>query len=356
MAGLTFSMGKPQLEKALYNGMTLREDGTVVSGTGEGPFSCMFDVLDSGVEDCAWGRLRLRLTLPENGVCYLYAAACNEADQRAYLMDPKVSFTEKKRCLSGIRCLRFTNRQDVLLYEIEGRYLWIAVEVIGGGAAFSDVKVYVPGDSFMEVFPEVYREKNSFFHRYLSIYSAIYDDFQDELERRADLLDAGKAPEKLLELFLKWIGIDVNSGYLEEECLRRLLQEAPTLIRYKGSAKCIRLLCRLFLGEEPTILERGLMKRYGEGIQQEVYDSLYGDDPYDVTLLLAAGVEEQKKKQLLHLLEQFKPVRSRLRILFTENSGVLDEHTYLDWNAVVFSREEGRMDCSMLTDGAIILE
>ncbi len=356
MTGHTFSIRKPQLAKALCTGMTLREDGAVVCGAGEGPFTCMLDHLDSGIEDCPWGRLHFQMTLLENCVCYLYTAACNEAERRDYLLDPEVPFAEKKRCLSGMRCLRFINRQDVLLYEIEGRYLWIAVEMSGGGAVFSDVVVHVPGDSFMEVFPEIYREKNSFFHRYLSIYSSIYQDFQDVLDHRADLLDVGKAPGDFLEIFLRWIGIDVDGGFLSEAFLRRLLQEAPELIRYKGTGRCIRQICRLFVGEEPTILERSLMQRYAGGARQEVYDSLYGESPYDVTLLLAAEVKEHKREQLLHLLEQFKPVRCRLRILFLENRGVLDTHAYLDRNAVVFSGEEGSMDVSTLLDGMIVLQ
>lgn len=356
MAGFTFSIRKPQLEKALYRGMTLREDGVVVCSAKEGPHSCMLDVLDSGIEDCPWGRLHLKMTLPTDCACYLYAAAGNEPGEKEYLMDPDISFAEKKRFLSEMHCLRFINRQDVLLYELEGRYLWIALEMIGGGAFFSDMVVHVPGDSFMEVFPEIYREKNSFFHRYLSIYSSIYNDFQDALEHRADQLDIRKVPKPFLEIFLKWIGIDVDGGFLEEEFLRTLLREAPELIRYKGTAKCIRQICRLFVGEEPVILEKSLMLRYERSVKQEVYDSLYGESPYDVTLMLADAVDEHKKEQLLHLLEQFKPVRCRLHILFLENRGVLDTHTYLDRNAVVFSEEEGSLDASTLADGAIVLE
>lgn len=351
MAGLTFSIRKRQLEKAFMGGMTLKEDGTVACGAGEGPFSCVFVPLDSGVEDCPWGRLRFRLTLPVNGVCYLYAAAGNEAQWGECLSDSKRPFAEKKRYFD----LCFINREDVLLYEIKGRYLWIAVEMIGEGAAFSDMEVFVPGDSFMEVFPEIYREKNSFFHRYLSIYSSIYNDFQDVLDHRADLPDIRKAPKEFLELFLKWIGIDVDGGFWEEPFLRALLRKAPELIRYKGTEKCIRCICSLFLGEEPVILERRLMQRYIRSAQREVYDSLYGDSPYDVTLMLSSVVDERKKKQLLHLLEQFKPVRCRLHILFLEKRSELDRYTYLDQNAVVFSDKTGNMDVSKLVDGAVVL-
>lgn len=355
MMGLTFSLKKAQLEKAFYSGMKLAEDGVVVCDEGEGPFFWMSDAIDSGRKDCPWGRLRLQITLPSNCVCHLYAAACNEAERGEMLTDPEGSVSEKKRYLRNLNCLRFINKQDVLLYELEGRYLWIAVEIIGAGAAFSDPVVYVPGDSFMEVFPEIYREKNSFFHRYLSIYSSIYQDFQDVLERRAELADVDKAPKELLEILLKWMGIDVDGGFLEEEVLRTLLRDAPELIRCKGSAKCIRRICRLFVGEEPMILERSLMQRYVRSTQKEVYDKLYGESPYDVTLLFTVGVGERKKEQLLHLLEQFKPVRCRFHILFLENRGVLDTHTYLDRNAVVFSGEEGSLDISAQADGATVL-
>lgn len=356
MKGLTFSIKRPQLEKAFYSGMELLEDDTVVCGEGEGPFFWLSDALDSGMKDCPWGRLHFQMTLPANCVCYLYAAAANEAGKRELLTDSGIPILEKKRCLSDMRCLRFINRRDVLLYELEGRYLWIAVEMFGGGAVFSDFVVHVPGDSFMQVFPEIYREKNSFFHRYLSIYSSIYHDFQDVLDHRANLLDVDKTPKELLEVFLRWIGIDVDGGSLQEELLRTLLREAPWLIRYKGSAKCIKHICRIFVGEEPTILERNLMQRYVKSTQKETYDSLYGESPYDVTLLFTIAVDGHKKEQLLRLLEQFKPIRCRLHILFLENRGILDTHTYLDRNAVVFTGEEGSLDVSTPADGVITLQ
>lgn len=356
MAGSVFSIKKTQLEKALYKGMVLQKDGSVACDGDTGIHYFILPPIDSGMEDCPWGRLRFTMQLPENSVCYVYAAACNDEGDQNCLMDPQVSLTDKKKYLSSLRCLRFINKPDVLLYEIEGRYLWIAVEVIGEGVAIKDLEIQVPGDNFMNVFPEVYREKNSFFHRYLSIFSSIHNDFQEQLDHREDMLDIDKAPKKFLELFLKWVGIDVDGGFLEEEDLKALLRESGNLIKYKGTRKSIEKLCELFVGEKPTILERGLMQKYVRSSEQEIYDSLYGDSPYDVTLLMANVVEEHKKEQLLHLLRQFKPIRCRLHILFLKQRGVLDEHTYLDWNAVTFSQEEGNLDVSTLLDGAIVLQ
>lgn len=356
MAGVVFSIKKGQLKSALYKRMSYKEDGSITCEEEGGVHYFILPALDSGMENCPWGRLKFSMELPENSVCYLYAAACNQEEDRDYLMDPSVELIDKKRYLSDLGCLRFINKPDVLLYEIEGRYLWLAVEVIGKGATLSDMEIQVPGDNFMDVFPEVYREKNSFFHRYLSIFSSIYNDFQGNLDQREKMLDMEKAPKNLLVLFLKWMGIDVDGGFLEEEDLRALLRESGELIRYKGTKRSIEKLCELFVGEKPTILERGLMQKYIRNSEQDLYDSLYGDSPYDVTLVMNNVVEEHKKEQLLHLLRQFKPIRCKLHILFLKKRGVLDEHTYLDMNAVTFTQETGQMDVSTLLDGAIVLE
>ena len=98
------------------------------------------------------------------------------------------------------------------------------------------------------------------------------------------------------------------------------------------------------------------MQRYIRRNERKLYDGLYGDSPYDVTLLLKHYVEERKKEQLLHLLSQFKPLRSRLHIVFLEPTGVLDEHSYLDNNAVTFTQSEGMLDAARIADGTIILQ
>ena len=358
MPGFVFSIKKEQLEKAMYKGMSYHEDGSITCDEEEGFHYVVLAAVDSGVDDCEWGRFKFDLSITEDSACYLYAMAGNEENKGDYLMDPEVSLEDKSAYLTNANAVRYINESDVLLYELEGRYLWIAIGVLGTGEAvkLSGLKVLVPGDNFMSVFPEVYRERNSFFHRYLSIFSSVHNDFQDQLDHRENMLDVDKAPKRLLEIFLKWMGIDVDGGFLDEEDLRALLRESGELIKYKGTRKSIERLCELFIGEKPTILERGLMQKYVRSGEQEVYDNLYGDSPYDVTLIMTSIVDEHKKEQLLHLLRQFKPIRCRLNILFLKQRGVLDGHTYLDWNAVTFQQEEGNLDKSILVDGAIVLE
>ena len=356
MAGIHYSIKPNKLKKALLQGMVLAEDGSLCAEDGSEIHYAALPVLDSGVEDCPWGRLSFELRLPENCICYLYVAASNKKTDGEAILDADNSLLDKKKVVQSLRGLYFMNKPDVLLYEISGRYLWIMVEIIGSGVRLSKISVDAPGDNFMQTFPEIYRSKNNFFHRYLSVFSSIYNDFQEKLDDRKELLPIETAPLPLLELYTKWLGIDVDGGYLGEETLRVLLEDAPELLRRKGTRYCMEKICEILLQETPTIIERGLMQRYVRREEETLCNQLYGDNPYDVTLMLKHPVEEKRREQLFHLLSQFKPVRSRIHVVFLEPSGVLDGYGYLDQNAEIFSQNDGILDQAQITDGTIILQ
>lgn len=208
----------------------------------------------------------------------------------------------------------------------------------------------------MQVFPEVYRERNSFFHRYISVYSSLYNDFQEQIDQRDQLYDIASAKRPQLELFLKWLGIDVRGGFLEEELLRQILSEAGELLKKKGTRSSVERLCEIMTGETPVIVERGRMQPYLTEEEREVSDRLYGNSPYDVTLMIRKPVSERRRQQLLHLLGQFKPVRCRLHIVFLESRSTLDGYTYLDQNAVSTAVSSGNLDTEQILNDTVILE
>ena len=64
---------------------------------------------------------------------------------------------------------------------------------------------------------------------------------------------------------------------------------------------------------------------------------------------------ENQKSQLEFLLNQFKPVRSRLRIKFLDRKDSLDGHVYMDMNACVGGNQAGVLDERIGLDGNILL-
>lgn len=356
MAGIRFTINHNRLEKAVYSGMEYSEGKSVRCTKEAGKHYMILPLLDSGVNDCPWGRVSFKVNKSNDTVFYLYLCAANEPIGVELINNKEKSFKEKIEFLAANRCLRFIDKTDVLLYEIEGRYLWVLVEVIGDEFEISDMIVQAPGDNFMNLFPEVYREKNSFFHRYLSIFSSMYNDFQYNIDHAENLLEPDKMPIQLVEMYLKMFGVDVKGGYISEDVMRMLLKDIAWLMSNKGTRKCIERLCELFIGEIPIILERNIMNRYVRKTETEVYNNLYGSNPYDVTLLIKSNVELGKRRQLLHLLEQFKPVRCRLAVVFLENTGVLDGYSYLDHNAYVYNSSDAQLDDAQLMDGTVIIQ
>ena len=99
-----------------------------------------------------------------------------------------------------------------------------------------------------------------------------------------------------------------------------------------------------------------MMSDYIRKENQETCNRLYGSSPYDVTLMISSYVDEKKRAQLLYLLRQFKPVRSILRVIFLQDTGVLDGHSYMDINAKVFTQTLGSLDEHQLLNGTVVLQ
>lgn len=365
MAGICYSIRKNRLESGLMVGFTMEEDGTLVMNENEPRHALYVRALDCATVDGVWGRLSFEAEYPENMTCYVYVKALNEAMfYRAgnpkriedFLCDPEESPTLKRDFFERALAKKHVNHKDILMYEQKGRFLYFMIEFVGEGSGYlKNIRVDRRGDSFMQTFPEIYRERDSFFHRYLSIFSSIYTDFQQDIERLPELLNVDTCPVQLLSTYGKWLGIDLDCDIKNEKILRALVREAYALNRMKGTKKAISRIAEIVLGEEVLILEHNIMQDYLSDKDREEVASLYGSSIYDVIMLVDHPVSEFVKSQLMYLLDQFKPLRSRIHIVHLKSDGMLDSHSYLDMNARVFDVENGSLDDSQVMDGVITL-
>ena len=67
---------------------------------------------------------------------------------------------------------------------------------------------------------------------------------------------------------------------------------------------------------ETFIIERNRLEGYIPNDMQQTYQKLYGESAQDVTILVKIPENEKLQQQVMYLLRQFKPVRSRIRLVF----------------------------------------
>ncbi|MCR5654165.1 MAG: hypothetical protein K6G07_00775 [Lachnospiraceae bacterium] len=367
MAKITYSIKKNRLERSYISGFLADpESPRLYFDENTGIHRLYVDVIDSAEEAGEWGRFSFSMDLPENMALYVYAFASDsntwyDNEGRDYsimdaLLSDEIPDVEKKRFFSGDNGMRFVGKNDILLYRLKGRYLYIAIEILGVGAGYIDrLRVDKKGDNFMDAFPAVYRERDGFFHRFLSVFSSIYNDVEREIDRLPELLDPDTCPAECLDVYAMWLGIDLSGDFLKEEAKRTFVKEAYNLNRMKGTKGCLLRVLEIVLNEKVIILENNTIKAYlerGEMAQTE----LISGGIYDVNILIRTPLSDTDRHQLLYLLEQFKPLRSRLHLIPLRDTPTLDDEIYLDMNAVVSGDTYGVMDDDMEITEDIVLE
>ncbi|MDD2972847.1 MAG: phage tail protein [Lachnospiraceae bacterium] len=349
-----YSIRNNRLKKACITGMEIQGDGVITFRREEEDRYVFLGSIDSARDETRWGRLHFHMERQPEQIVILHVFASDyqeflrrgvETSVNEFLLDPEALVQHKKAVFQGSGESRFTNQDDILLYDLRGRYLWLFWEVLGiGEGSICDMNVNLPGDNFMNTFPSVYRSEGSFFHRYLSIFSTIYNDFQMEIDHVAEKLDIDRTPVELLPVFASWLGVDVSGDFLSEQQLREFVKEIYKLNRIKGTKQVLERLTEIVLGEKATIVEKNIVNDSLAQSQDERESKLYGDTPYDVTMLVKKYVDEKKKSQLFFLVKQFMPVRCRLNIIYLMENGVLDSYCYLDVNAKVYEKGQALLD------------
>lgn len=345
-----YTIKNNRLKQGYVEGFELQGNDTLVLDNKATNHFAFLKPVD-GVDDASlWGRLSCRMLLSEEIVCYIYIIAFDspyiviptkeQINLESYLYDPGVDSHDKIRLLVELGAKRFVNTSDVLLYDLKGRFLVMAIEVAGfGDASIGRIRIGARGDNFTGAFPEVYQERNSFFHRYMSIFSSIYNDISEENEKLYEMLDLDKCTKEQLEMYGSWFGIDLRGGFLSEEVLRKIVKEAYQLNRMKGTKWAIERILNIMLGEDAILLE----------------NRLQDGRIFDVTIMINRKISEELRHQLTFILDQFKPLRTKIRLLQMEKEAIMDGNSYLDVNASIPKEKHVVLDEESIYDGAITL-
>lgn len=360
-----YSIKKNRITEGLLENMSMEGEDRLEFENGAGVRSLFLKAIDSGMQSAEWGRFTFSIEADDSIVTVVRAGASDSSsflDHEElrhiddFLTDQEEGAARKKQLFEKMGAVKAVNRNDMLLYSLSGRYLWLYIEILGeGSGSISGMRLNMEGDNFMDTFPEIYRERNSFFHRYISIFSSMYNDLQLETEKVADRIDVDTAPCELLPVFAGWLGIDAGNDILSDDQLRTLIKEGYGLCKYKGTRSTIERICEIVLGERVTLIEKNEMSPLISYDEKETYDRLFGESSHDLTVLINGHESRTKRAQLTFLLDQFKPVRTRINLVFMSDRNMLDSYTFLDDNALIKGETDAALDNSQSLDGTEVL-
>ncbi|MBP0979314.1 MAG: hypothetical protein J6C55_01555 [Oscillospiraceae bacterium] len=330
--------------------------------------------LDSSKTATNWGRVVIDANFSQDCEYNIYIMASDELDFRYenkiityddFFNSKEIQTKEKILVLSSSGQSKVQkNSKDILLLGLEGRYLWLALEIkyatlnynFEQQESLNNILVYFPGDSLIKYLPEIYKKnKDNFFERYLAIFSSMNKDYQRKVDSVCDLIDIDKTSDSALILLSQWLGLDINGNFLNNNQLRILIKNARYLNQYKGTIDVIIKVVELFIGDKPIIIEQIKIREYINSNNFNLYQELYGSDPHEFLIILNKNLNQEMFYQLKILINMFKPARTQPIIIFLEQKCKLDSHCYLDINSRLSSNIDCVLDQDRYLDTNVIL-
>lgn len=240
------------------------------------------------------------------------------------------------------KSVRRVNTPDLLLHDLEGRYLWILIRVLGAGSDSSftieGFRVEFPWRSFVEYLPEIYQEegRGSFFERYLCGFQSLYEELEERVERLPEYLDYESTPAENLPLFADWTGNRAAGREYTPEQLRILLGRMGELETGRGTGRVLLGMLKFVTGRDAVLVEyfkwHDWMSRNREPLQ--LYQRLYGKNEDTFTVILdTTGEEQPDRSRLERLMKELTPLGLECNLVLLNWSSHMDTHCYLDRNS-----------------------
>lgn len=227
--------------------------------------------LDSGIKDCQWHRLKLKIDLPPRtmlDVCYF--ASDEDGLKRLInkiISDDDISIQKKVKSIDQLITWSEPekNPKDMLFRDKTGRFLWLKLILFTfdetAKPEITQMKVYYPRTSYLRYLPAVYQENPSryphskeFLERFLSIFEAIFYDLEDEISCVFEYFDPDNVSQDFLEWLASWLNIALEEDW-PEDGKRKLICEAAKIYKIKGTPAAIKRLVEIYTGRTPLILE-----------------------------------------------------------------------------------------------------
>ena len=355
-----FSINKKEdWQRGFMRNLTVDENGWLIPvNTGEGGMGFFVSgSFDTYISRMTWHRLLAEFDAPEN--CSV-KISCFTSDNDSdifdgdvvrkiddYLADPAVSDDEKLDYFRRLCGSTYTNVQDVLIREFQGRHLWVKIELATYGdniPVFKKLRLYFDTRLFTEYLPDIYRrEKNGgeFLGRYISIFQSLYLDMENQIDNVARHFDPGFASGEFLAWLSGWVMVE-DANMWDEDRLRYLTRNAVEIFKKRGTKAGMMEAVKLYTGEYPFIVENfESAKGLWDSGRVNLMRDLYGDNVYVFTVIVGSDVIATPKAyaELLRIIERSKPANTEANLVVLAPLIYLDRHSYTGVNSYLAQAE-----------------
>lgn len=319
--------------------MELSEDNRLL-GSGGGYFSYLAPVFDSEDYDGTWHRLCLNGEF--SGCKYEIIAAATNVDLREILLDEAVTPLQQMNLLKEYSHIRKVNTQDMLLHELQGRYLWVFIGVTGSridsSFTLEGFHVEFPYGSFVEYLPEIYQgNRGDFFERYMAVMQSLYEDLEKEVDHIPEYLDYETTTEENLPVFARWTGDWASGHKYSPEQMRYLIRHLQKIQSGRGTKAVMEQMIHLVTGHSAKVVE---YFKWHDWMQQDSellksYERLFGknEDTFTVMIDMSEQGQEVSREWLMHFLEDYTPFGMHCNVVLLKPNSHMDGHCYLDKNS-----------------------
>lgn len=322
-----------QMENLRFEGGRLK---LLDAGSGK-PGLFLSRTLDSWEKETVWHRLLLQAKTGGNMAVFLRVYATDSEAERLQVelwQEQKESRTleQTMNAMKNMEQFSVRNPEDVLLHQVQGRYLWIGLTLWGNGQLgpeISLIQIYFPKESWTRYLPELYQTEDSeFLNRFLAVFQTLYERLEREIRSSARYLDLQAAPPEVVEQLARWLNVD-NSHLWTTEHLRAYLEHGAKVYENRGTAAALERKVEIFTGEKPMIKE-----------------DVPEDPPYRFRLFLSEqAVPDQKTYLALgRIVREGKPADMEADIIILRPWLVLGQHTYLGVNSYLNRYQEASLD------------
>lgn len=293
-------------------------------------------ILDSREKGTIWHRMVMESeSFGDASVQFYFYTSDSIGVLPQMIHDTSILLEEKKERLQPYLVKILLNPKDILLHEMEGRYLWFLAELFSTGEhspLIKNLQIFFPKESWIQYLPGVYQEhlkEDTFLERYLGIFQSLYDDLEWKIRSSAGYLEPEAVSYEFLGWLASWLDID-NTNVWQEQKLRQFLKQGMELFKKRGTRPGLIQIVELYTGEKPFVVE------YYQ-TEQFPLERLYGNNPNVMLLLLKESCipSETEYHGLASVIEDVKPAHMEVKIIALKPCILLDNYSYVGINSMI---------------------